>query len=301
MNDFLIYYGNEPVALVEFLEYKNSKEESLNRLSKYDKILKFESWFINGVCCLPAEAMVSVSGSSTGTQVKYFYKNIWYKLNKVGYEDVAEVLVSKVLSCSNIKNYVSYKKCIVNKKKSCYSSNFLKKGESYISLQRLYQLYFNRELVDAVRSMEDVKSRIDYVIEFVKKITKLDITEYLGKMLTLDMVILNTDRHFNNIGLVVNSEMNNYKLAPIFDHGNALFSNISEFPFDSSMEDNIEKVVGQPFCANLERQAMELGFGLKVNYQKLYEILKEEPETRAIQVLKNQMKRYEKIIRDDTV
>lgn len=301
MNDFLIYYDNEPVALVEFSEGKNANEERWNRLNNYTKFLKFESLLVNGVFWLPAEAMVFVSGSSTGTQVKYFYENVWYKLNKVGYEDVAEVLVSKVLSCSNMKNYVSYKKCVVNKKKSCCSVNFLGMSENYISLQRLYQLYYNRELLDTIRSVEDVKERIDYIIDFVKSMTGLDMTEYLGKMLCLDMLILNTDRHFNNIGLIVNKEMDQYRLAPIFDNGNSLLSNISEFPFDVSIEENIEKAVGQPFAANLERQAMELGFGLKINYSKLYQLLENEPESRALEVLKYQLNRYEKIIRDDRI
>jgi len=114
-------------------------------------------------------------------------------------------------------------------------------------------------------------------------------------------LILNTDRHFNNIGLIVNKETDKYKFAPIFDNGNSLLSNISEFPFDISIEENIEKAVGQPFAANLERQAMELGFGLKINYSKLYQLLENEPESRALEVLKYQLNRYEKIIRDDRI
>ena len=46
---------------------------------------------------------------------------------------------------------------------------------------------------------------------------------------------------------------------------------------------------------------MEMGFGLKINYQKLYKVLEREPESRALEVLKYQLKRYENILRDDNI
>ena len=203
--------------------------------------------------------------------------------------------------CSNIEHYVPYKKCIINGKKGCLSENFLKRNETYSSLQRLYDIYYDRELTDVVQGIGNIEDKIQYVLAFVKKITKLDIKEYLGKMLTFDMLILNTDRHFNNIGLIINSVTKQYRTAPVFDNGNALLSDLGEFPFDKSIEENIEKVIGKPFYSNLERQAMEMGFGLKINYQKLYKLLEKESESRALEVLKYQLNRYEHILRDDSV
>ena len=115
------------------------------------------------------------------------------------------------------------------------------------------------------------------------------------------MWIMNTDRHFNNIGIVADVSKDLYKNAPIFDNGNALLSNISEFGFDKSIESNIEKVVGQPFAANLERQAMELGFGLKINYSALLRFLSGEPNSRALETLQHQLNKYEKLMRDDNL
>ncbi len=45
---------------------------------------------------LSAQALVMVQGSSKGTQPKYFDHGCWYKTNNLGYEGLAEVLVSKV-------------------------------------------------------------------------------------------------------------------------------------------------------------------------------------------------------------
>lgn len=303
MRDFIIYYDDKPVAFIELIENKDDGKENAERLFQYyDSIVRYnDELYVNGFCRLPAEAMILVSGSSKGTQQKYFFDNKWYKQNRIGYEDLAEVLSTRVLMCSNIENYVPYKKCIINGKKGCLSENFLKRDEAYSSLQRLYDIYYNRELTDVVQGIGNIEDKIQYVLEFVEKATKLDIKEYLGKMLTFDMLILNTDRHFNNIGLIINSVTKQYRTAPIFDNGNALLSDIGEFPFDKSIEENIEKVIGKPFYANLERQAMEIGFGLKINYQKLYKLLEKEPESRALEVLKYQLNRYEHILRDDSV
>lgn len=250
---------------------------------------------------LSPEAMVMVAGSSIGTQKKFYEKGFWYKQNNIGYEGTAEYLASKVLACSNVNDYVDYERCKINGRDGCRSANFLSEGESFISLQRLYDTYHGGQLSERIRMYDTVKDRIEFVIDFTQQKTGLDIRQQIGKIMTFDMLILNTDRHFNNIGIVADVSKDLYKNAPIFDNGNALLSNISEFGFDESIERNIEKVVGQPFSASLERQALELGFGLKINYSELLKILSVEPDSRALETLHYQLKRYEKLIRDDTL
>ncbi len=47
----------------------------------------------------------------------------------------------------------------------------------------------------------------------------------LNEMIVFDALIFNTDRHFGNFGLLVDSHTNQIiKPAPLFDHGNALFN-----------------------------------------------------------------------------
>ena len=59
------------------------------------------------------------------------------------------------------------------------------------------------------------------------------------------------------------------------------------------------KDIGQPFCANLERQAWKLGYGLKINYSELQDLLSKEPDSRAIEVLQFQLERYEEVLKDN--
>lgn len=250
---------------------------------------------------LSPEAMIMVAGSSIGTQKKYYAEGFWYKQNNVGYEGTAEYLASKVLSCSNIQEYVEYERCRINGKEGCRCANFLSEKESFISLQRLYDTYHGGQLSERIRMIDKIRDRVRFVTDFVFHTIGLDIKGQLGKIATFDMLILNTDRHFNNIGIVADASQDRYKNAPVFDHGNALLSNIGEFPFDVSIKDNIDKAVGQPFAANLERQAMELGYGLKVNYGKLRKILQREPDSRALETLWIQLEKYKSLLEGNTI
>lgn len=242
---------------------------------------------------LSYQALVMVQGSSKGTQPKYYDDGFWYKVNNVGYESIAEHLSSLVLKHSNVENYVEYTECMINGRRGCVSKNFLKPNESFISFQRLYELYTGENLQDAIRMIGDVGERIRMVVDFIETHTGLDVTDYLAKVLTLDALILNTDRHFNNLGIIVNGETSECSAAPIFDNGNSLLSDWERFSEDT-LEENIELVYGQPFSSNLFAQAKAVGNGLKINYDQLYKELEGEPDSRALQVLKYQLERYRK-------
>lgn len=241
---------------------------------------------------LSPAAMSMVVGSSKGVQKKYYDAGKWYKENYSGYEGTAEHLASLVLKCSNVAEYVSYEKCTINGKKGCVSDNFLGENEVYISLDRLHDMYIGGKLDDFVYRYQDINERIAYVESFVKEYTGLDIHDYLSKMLTLDALILNIDRHFNNIGIIANSKTNEYRFAPIFDNGRSLLSEIEKFQFDVTIEENVENVIGKPFAANLEYQAHVFGYGLKIDYEKLFVLLDGEEKSRALDVLYLQLDKY---------
>ena len=50
---------------------------------------------------------------------------------------------------------------------------------------------------------------------------------------------------------------------------------------------------------SLERQALEAGIGLKLNYHALREKLQKEPASRALDVLWMQLEKYESLLQDD--
>lgn len=59
-------------------------------------------------------------------------------------------------------------------------------------------------------------------------------SDALSDMLIFDALIYNTDRHFGNFGFLINNRTNSiYTPAPLFDHGNSLFSLASIDDFTS--------------------------------------------------------------------
>ena len=62
------------------------------------------------------------------------------------------------------------------------------------------------------------------IIEYYRHMGS-DFEKALRDMLVFDAIVCNTDRHFGNFGLLVDSRTNQIKApAPLFDHGNSLFN-----------------------------------------------------------------------------
>lgn len=233
--------------------------------------------------------------SSKGAQEKYYENGYFYKVDSLAREGLVERLSSIILSESNIPRFADYEECLINNKKGCRSKNFLKEGERFVSLQRLYDFHIGGELGDRIFTMRKPEDRIEFVLDFIGETTGLDGREYLGKMLSFDALILNTDRHFHNIGFVMDSE--GYSLSPVFDNGKALLADFSLFPPHLSLEENINNVVGKPFLANLEMQAHLFEFPLRLNYDNIEKKLENEPVVRETEVIRHQMEKYKTLFR----
>lgn len=117
-------------------------------------------------------------------------------------------------------------------------------------------------------------------------------------------MLLNSDRHFNNLGVIINRETGKTYEAPIFDNRDSLLSNYSKYPvfIDERQYDAIaESVTGMPFSSSLEAQALSTKFELKINYKTLMKDLEQENESRALTILKMQLNHLEKLFRDDSI
>lgn len=245
---------------------------------------------------LNPEAIRKISGSSKGTQLKYYQDGFWYKKNMMGYEGKAEALVSKILECSNILSYVKYEECLINGNPGCKSPDFLIDNETNMSFQRLHDIQGLGQISAHIRKYDIVEDRIEYVKDFIFETVNIDINDYLSTLTNLCMLTLNDDCHFNNMSLIFSG--NECRPAPIFDNGAALLSNFNKYPAYDSIEENIAKVAGAPFSVNLEKQASILGNNIKIDYLKLENLLKDEPEHRALTVLKMQLEKYKNIFQD---
>ena len=218
---------------------------------------------------LSEEFRMTTEGTSEGTQDKFYYCDYWYKQNSMGDEASAEVIASTILSCSSLdeSEYVVYEDGMLNDKRACKSKDFLKEGESFYTLYRIYQLLESKKINEVTRMMS-VDERVEYVVSYFKEKINLDLTEYFRKTFTLDLITLNEDRHYNNLG-VIRTEDGTYKEAPIFDNGKTFFIGNYSINRYLSFEENRERIIAKPFSNNPDKQAALFGLGFQINFEEL--------------------------------
>lgn len=227
-----------------------------------------------------SEERLGIHSSSKGVQRKWKYGNLYIKLNsKIGgyenCEDIAEVLVSYFLKFTNIDNYVKYEPCrIIEDGRDlgigCYSLNFLSEGETNISFSKLFR---HRGI--------KLEKKLQYDDEVILEISReigVDLREYLRKVLYLDSIISNTDRHLNNLSVIVNSE-GKYREAPIYDNGLSCLMNFSEFSLEENLKEAIESVRPREFFKNYTDMCDCLGNKL-IEVRKKDFIMSVKPETK---------------------
>ena len=112
------------------------------------------------------------NSSYLGAQAKWSTKGIWYKRDLVGGEAVAETLVSLFLeSCVNIENFGSQGLPFVpyrvstEDKRICLSPNFLREGETFISLYDVMKSFKPKR-----SEHSDFKGKLEYIDSFYKRV-----------------------------------------------------------------------------------------------------------------------------------
>lgn len=194
------------------------------------RTMEDEIYAVNGFVDCPARSWyydqqgvgtMNSNSSYLGAQKKWVTNShTWFKQDLLGGEAVAETLVSLFLSsCVNITEFeagfVAYGVSTTGSN-LCYSYSFLKEGESFIPLY------------DAIRALKpkwseftDFDGKLEYINSVYKGVLGHSYKRWLLRVLTLDVMFRNTDRHLSNLGFIADGQ-GNLRLAPIFDNGLAL-------------------------------------------------------------------------------
>ena len=140
-------------------------------------------------------------------------------LIKMGEEPFMQEPLNEVLAtiiCKNLKI-----PCI------SYNINY-RKDEPYSECNNFTNN--DRELIEAIdiyHSKEPTYENNNLYNHFMKCCRNYEVKGVVGmidRMMVLDYILLNHDRHFKNFGVTRNSDnINDYKFAPIYDSGNSLF------------------------------------------------------------------------------
>lgn len=249
--------------------------------------------------------------TSKGNQPKWRIDNKWYKADHMGYEALAEYVVSELLKKSNVKNFVVYDLVEIKYDNKisigCVSDNFREDYEMFLPIEKLHRQYFGKGLADVLSDKENIEDKINYTVKFIEKITGLkNVGAYFAAMLAVDAFFVNEDRHTNNIAVIRNEKTKKYRFAPIFDNGLSLLADINDYIFDYDIYDNIKKVQAKPFDRSFDEQlnVVEELYGSQLEFYfkksdvyRLIDELKAVYDEKTVQrvetILFQQMRKYQ--------
>lgn len=202
--------------------------------------------------------------SSKGNQEKWYDQasNRWYKLDQFGYEALAETVVSFFLEQSNIETstpftFVRYRmerlQVHGRERTGCSSENFLRPGQSLITVNRLLTSHLGKPLREKLARFPSDKRRIAYLAEATADVTGLErFPQYLTLLFEIDALFCNDDRHLNNIAVL--EQNSRYDYCPIFDNGAGLLSNTQLSPMDIAPPALLSALRARPFNTTFTRQ-----------------------------------------------
>ena len=209
----------------------------------------------------PVSDRMIAETSSKGNQEKWTEGGRWYKLDQFGYEALAEVLTSELLERSNIESgtpfrFTRYRMERIaahgRERTGCSSENFLGAGESIVTLSRLYRLQ-GSPLPELLAKLPSGRKRLAFLAERTAELTGLaDFPRYLTLLLEIDALVLNDDRHLNNIAVI--DRGGSFGYCPIFDQGAGLLSNILYAPMDIIPASLIRQARARPLNMTFGRQ-----------------------------------------------
>lgn len=249
--------------------------------------------------------------SSKGNQLKFFREGMWYKADYLGYEGLSEYVISKLLQYSDLDRdeYVDYEQEQIsyggNIFNGCRSLDFCA-GWNLITVERLYKQAYGHSLYKSMYEISDVTNRVQMMVSKVEQITGIaDFGGYISKLLTVDALFLNEDRHTHNIAIMTNDKKQ-FRLAPIFDNGAGLLSDTTmEYGMGQDVIALIAKVKPKTFCDDFDEQLdiVEHLYGKRICFSFGYEQVKnivdkcdiydEEIRKRVIEVVMQMRRKYE--------
>lgn len=186
-----------------------------------------------------------------GNQEKqYLADGTWLKQDYFPQESISEVLISQFLEASGEDNFVRY--WLGDLPNQSYSYSFTNNELGYLSFVKMLELlgvdldkwlarrYYKATITERFQLVKDVYMRFG--------VSEEAFDYEMSRMLKLDFLMMNIDRHLKNFGVLVNYDTKDVMIAPIFDNGLSLgvgIDNVSGFAMVKKALKNTVKV--KPF------------------------------------------------------
>lgn len=207
------------------------------------------------------EALGQRRQSSKGNQLKWYSGKKWYKADYMGYEGLAEYVVSRLLQFSSLEQdaFILYDTVQIQYDKTvflgCRSDHFLPDRWQMITLERLFWQHYGESLYQSIFHIREPENRAAFLVEQTEALTGLrEFGKYLSILLTIDAFFLNEDRHTHNIAVLLD-EYGKYHYCPAFDHGASLMADTKmDYPLDVSLDMLYGKSKAKTFCLDFDEQ-----------------------------------------------
>lgn len=206
------------------------------------------------------EYTVLPSTTSKGIQEKWVVENKFFKLDSPSsFDSLAEALVSELEGYISDLSYVDYfldkpKTIHGVKRRVCWSYNCLKYGESEITLYKVLRQNGDSAYLQDLWEKYTGKDRVLKVSELVEKTINYNPMYYFSRLVFLDSLTMNPDRHLNNISFKLLSSGKATSM-PILDNGKALFSDASAYNLAIPIRKlRLEMAFSRPFSNSFKEQ-----------------------------------------------
>lgn len=129
---------------------------------------------------------------------------------------------------------------------ACVRLNFLHPGEEIVILVHLLKAELGADYQRIFHSRSSIPSRMQTLLEQVEQITGLtQFGAYLTLLFEYDALILNDDRHLNNIAVLYTPT--DYRYYPLFDHSAGFLLDPVAYSFDIDTNALIKQTIAKPF------------------------------------------------------
>lgn len=170
-----------------------------------------------------AGTFLKSSSELNGEKKYYKLSNFDIEKGVTGHECVNEIIVDRLLTVLGVEHleYDLINADIEIEGRTyntylCASGDFKQRGESKIALDDFYRL-----------NCIEGESRYEFCL-------RQGFGDYVDRMIAVDYIILNRDRHGANIEVLRNPRARTIRLAPLFDHGLSLL-------YSCSTDEDIQK------------------------------------------------------------
>jgi hypothetical protein len=246
--------------------------------------------------------LASEGGSSRGYAKKVKVGDIWYKVSAGAFNAQAEVVASRLAKYTNVGKAVEYEMCLVNGCYATMSGDFLRGRESE-TVKSLHAKVTGEPIEPMLETMQGER-----LFEYVKNIvlrgigldmTETDIFRQLSLLLRFDALVMNDDRHFNNVKFVYSA--GKWELTPAYDFdcsffscaedlGNLSYENARAKPFFDTHEEQL-KWLNTMSEDRLEVRMFDVNELTKGAWEDKHQIGKKEVEGYLRYVLENKAKK----------